>query len=212
MISREVFYPIARRAFWGYFLLLLDLNLTLNSALCLPLLPNVLGWYLILQAARAGAEYRPTMKLLFPFCTALALYSLLQFLPAIGAMVPALVGLLVAVVTLYTHFQFFTDLAALAEDALPGEAAAGSLLRGRTVLVVSNTAVYAAGLLSDVEHFPPRDKAEEPIVPFLYPEALPAAGDLGKVKIIGYGNLHAPFLSFLWWFAVRPAGSNPGRF
>ena len=28
------------------------------------------------------------MKLLFPFCTALALYSLLQFLPAIDAMVP----------------------------------------------------------------------------------------------------------------------------
>ena len=39
MIPREVFYPIARRAFWGYFLLLLDYNLTLNSVLCLPLLP-----------------------------------------------------------------------------------------------------------------------------------------------------------------------------
>ena len=185
MIPREVFYPIARRAFWGYFLLLLDFNLTLNSVLCLPLLPNVLGWYLILQAARAGAEYRPTMKLLFPFCTALALYSLLQFLPAIDAMVPALIGLFVAVVTLYTHFQFFTDLAALAEDALPGEAAAGSLLRGRTVLVVSNTAFYAAGLLSDA------------------PAILLAVG--GAVMVVGF----CCFLYILWqlWQLQRAAAA-----
>ena len=63
-----------------------------------------------------------------------------------GLPLPVRLGLLVAVVSLYTHFQLFTDLAALTGEEPAAAHLAPGLLTIRTVLVVCQTALYCTDL------------------------------------------------------------------
>ena len=139
--------PLARRAFWGYFFVLLNINLTLNHVFALQFLPNTVGWWLRARVCREGRELRPSLGLLRPFCLALAVWDLQQFFPALEDRIPGLLTLLVGLVSLYTHFQLLTDLAALADEALPGEEQGKKLRFARTVLVVINTLLFCYDLL-----------------------------------------------------------------
>ena len=139
--------PLARRAFWGYFFVLLNINLTLNHVFALQFLPNTVGWWLLARVCREGRELRPSLGLLRPFCLALAVWDLQQFFPALEDRIPGLLTLLVGLVALYTHFQFLTDLAALADQALPGSGHGGKLRGARTVIVLADTLFYCYDLL-----------------------------------------------------------------
>ena len=147
MTLQEQLYPLARRAFWGYFFVLLNFNFTFNDVLALPLLPNSLGWWLLAQVCREGGELRPSLGLLRPFCLGLAVWNVQQFFPALDAHIPAILSLTEGLVVLYTHFQVLTDLAALADEALPGTEQGGKLRSARTVLVVITTLGYCYDLL-----------------------------------------------------------------
>ena len=147
MTLQEQLYPLVRRTFWALFLLFLDFNFNLGSAFTLPFLPNCAGWWMLLEVCTGGAALRPSLGLLKPFCGVLAVYSLLQFFPGIEAQMPIAVTLLVSILTIYTYFQFFTDLAALIGEIPGAEELSRRLLHERTVIVVLSSIMYCYDLL-----------------------------------------------------------------
>ncbi len=99
---------------WAYVLLYLDINLgTFN------ILPNWLGFLLILFNLPALAEEVPSAALLRPFAILLAAWAGIEWLLKLfGGAVSVdltMLSLIIAVVTLYFHFQLLTDLASLSE-------------------------------------------------------------------------------------------------
>ena len=133
----------ARRVFWGYFFLLLDFNLNLGSAVTIPLLANCVGWIFLWRGVDALAPVRPSLDLLKPFCTALGVCALTQFVPSLDGLIPGWLSML----TLYTHFQLLTDLAALAEEMLGDGELAKRLRTSRTLFLLSQTAMYCYDLV-----------------------------------------------------------------
>ena len=135
-----------QKLFWGYLLLLADLNFNFFG-LNLPLLPDSVGWLLVWLGAKELAPLRPSLKLLAPFCAFLGVLGLTQFLPFLEALLPGWLTPLTLAVSLYTHFQLFTDLAALAEEDFARPEFAPRLRSARNVLVVTRTALTCAGLV-----------------------------------------------------------------
>ena len=147
MTMQEQLYPLARRAFWGYFFVLLNINFTFNNVFALQLLPNTVGWWLLARVCREGKELRPSLGLLHPFCLVLAVWNVQQFFPTLDARMPAVLTLLAGVVTLYFYFQFLTDLSALAEEVLPDDPRPQALLGARNVLVAVYIFLFCYDLL-----------------------------------------------------------------
>ena len=147
MTDRETLYPLARRAFWGFFLVLLNFNLTFNGVFALQLLPSALGYLLLAGVARDAAPLRPSMKLLAPLALALAVWHVQDFFPPLEERLPRVLGLLAGVVTLYFYFQFFTDLSALAGEVLPDDPRPQDLLGARNLLVVVSALLYCYDLI-----------------------------------------------------------------
>ena len=146
MTEQADLFTGARRVFWGYFFLLLDFNFNLGSSATIPLLPNVLGWFFLFRGVDTLSPARPSLALLSPFCTVLGVCSLAQFFPWLEGLSPGWLSLLLAMMTLYTHFQLLTDLAALAEASL-SDGDLGKRLRScRNFLVLSQTALYFSDL------------------------------------------------------------------
>ena len=137
----------ARRVFWGCFFLLLDFNLNFNSTVTIPLLANVIGWVFLWLGVDELARARPSLGLLKPFCIVLGACSLTQFAPAVDSLLPGWLNLLTAIMTLYTYFQLFTDLAAIAQENLWDEGLVKRLRTSRTLLVVCQTALFCYDLL-----------------------------------------------------------------
>ena len=137
----------ARRVFWGYFFLLLDFNLNFNSDFTIPLLPNFVGWIFLWRGADILSSARPSLGLLRPFCGALGVCSLTQFVPALDSLLPGWLSLFISMLTLYTHFQLLTDLAALAEEMLDDGELAKRLRTSRTLFLLSQTAMYCYDLV-----------------------------------------------------------------
>ena len=129
----------ARRVFWGFFFLLLDFNLNLGSAFTIPLVPNFVGWIFLWRGADALSSARPSLGLLKPFCGALGVCALTQFVPSPGW--PRRPGwlslLLVRHSALYTDFQLLTDLAALARRRWGTAAELAKRLRTARTLFVA---------------------------------------------------------------------------
>ncbi|MBQ7322886.1 MAG: hypothetical protein IJW99_12365 [Clostridia bacterium] len=123
---------------WAYVLIYLDVNLvTLN------ILPNWLGFLLILLALPALADEVPSAALLRPFAILLAAWEGFEWLVRLfGASIEADLSFLiltVSVTALYFHFQLLTDLAALSEKY--GCPQTGKLLQLRTVDTLIATAL-----------------------------------------------------------------------
>lgn len=140
-------YRGVRRAAWGY--LFLHLNLHLGA---LNLLPDFVGYLLLLQAIRLLEEEVRELALLRNLCTLLWLWTfadgILSWLgwSLEGHLYP--LDLLIRVVGLYLHFQLLTNLAGLARRYQPeGRALDASLLRLRTVQLLLGTAAGVAVLL-----------------------------------------------------------------
>ena len=133
MTEQADLFTGARRVFWGYFFLLLDFNLNFNSDFTIPLLPNFVGWIFLWR--------------LKPFCTALGVCALTQFVPSLDALIPGWLSLFISILTLYTHFQLLTDLAALAEEMLDDGELAKRLRTSRTLFLLSQTAMYCYDLV-----------------------------------------------------------------
>ena len=147
MTEQADLFTGARRVFWGYFFLLLDFNLNFNSDFTIPLLPNFIGWIFLWRGVDALSSARPSLELLKPFCTALGVCALTQFVPSLDGLIPGWLSLFISILTLYTHFQLLTDLAALAEEMLDDGELAKRLRTSRTLFLLGQTAMYCYDLV-----------------------------------------------------------------
>lgn len=151
MTEPNQLYTGLSRAAWGYFLMHVDFYLDFNGGK-ISLLPTFMGFLLLQSAISRLSSERRDLILLRPLCGLLAVWYFGEWLllwtgREINGIVPFAV-LIVTVAGLYFHFQFLTDMAALAANYQPAE---GNLdrriLRHRTGLLVLST---AADLLSGI--------------------------------------------------------------
>ena len=189
MTDRETLYSGLSNAAWGYFFLHIHFNLgTIN------ILPAFVGYLLLLSAIRKLSGERRDLLLLQPLGVLLAAWNVADWLFAClggelaGIFLP--LDLLAAVAGLYFHFQFITDMAALAEAYQPEDGSLARRLRqNRTAYTVlcTITALFV--------HLPIRDE---------------------DVQVIGGAVLLVPMLIMVLFimgelFALRRLFREPGE-
>ena len=145
--NRNVYSGLSNAA-WGYFFLHFDFNLNNVS-----IFPRFVGWLLLLSACKKLSRQRRDLALLWPLAVLLAAWNTLDWLLSWGGGDVdghiLFLDLLIAVAGLYFHFQFLTDMAALAEQYQPeGAGLDGKLRSRRTVYVVLTTLVALLGDLN----------------------------------------------------------------
>ena len=136
--NRSIYDGLSHAA-WGYFFLHFDFNLGTVS-----IFPRFVGWLLLLSACEKLSGQRRDLALLRPLAVLLAAWSALDWLLSWGGGNVyghvLFLDLLITVAGLYFHFQFLTDMAALAERYQPeGAGLDGQLCSRRTVYVVLTT-------------------------------------------------------------------------
>lgn len=110
MTEANPIYTGLSRTAWGYFFISIDLKLNEVN-----ILPRFVGYLLLLSAIGRLSGGRRDLKLLRPLCLLLAGWAFADWLLGnIDGFIPFL-DLIVAAAQLYFHFQFLTDIAALAE-------------------------------------------------------------------------------------------------
>ena len=147
MTDREKLYSGLSNAAWGYVFLTFDFNLNNVSVL-----PRFVGFYLLFSAIGKLSGERQNLNLLRPLCILLTGWSGLDWLLSwLGGDVEGhilFLDLLVTVVTLYFHFQFLTDMAALAECCQPEDDNLASRIRGHRTAFTLLITVF--GLMADL--------------------------------------------------------------
>ena len=108
VIDRGQRYRGLSQAAWGYFLLLLNFNLTFNNTISINLLPSFAGALLLLSATGSLSAERRDLKLLRPLCGLLAAWHLIDWvLNLVGLSVSGrflYLDLAVGAASLYFHF------------------------------------------------------------------------------------------------------------
>lgn len=152
MIDRGQLYRGLSQAAWGYFLLLLNFNLTFNNTISINLLPSFAGALLLLSATGSLSAERRDLKLLRPLCGLLAAWHLIDWvLNLVGLSVSGrflYLDLAVGAASLYFHFQFLTDMAALSECCQPEDDNLASRIRGHRTAFTLLITVF--GLMADL--------------------------------------------------------------
>ena len=147
MTDREKLYSGLSNAAWGYVFLTFDFNLNNVSVL-----PRFVGFYLLFSAIGKLSGERQNLNLLRPLCILLTGWSGLDWLLSwLGGDVDGhilFLDLLVTVVTLYFHFQFLTDMAALSECCQPEDDNLASRIRGHRTAFTLLITVF--GLMADL--------------------------------------------------------------
>ncbi len=148
--KNERVYQGLSHAAWGYFFLHFDFNLGPVS-----ILPRFVGWLLLLAAINALSEERRELLLLRSLAILEAIWSGADWLfswtggSAEGHIL--FLDLLLEAATIYFHFQFLTDLAALAEGyQRSNDTLACRLRRRRTAYILLLTAISLAGALREL--------------------------------------------------------------
>ena len=147
MTDREKLYSGLSNAAWGYVFLTFDFNLNNVSVL-----PRFVGFYLLFSAiGKLSGEWQ-NLNLLRPLCILLTGWSGLDWLLSwLGGDVEGhilFLDLLVTAVTLYFHFQFLTDMAALSECCQPEDDNLASRIRGHRTAFTLLITVF--GLMADL--------------------------------------------------------------
>lgn len=147
MNNREMLYRGLSCAAWGYLFLNFDFNLGRVS-----ILPRFVGFLFLLCAINSLFKERDNLLLLRPICIFFAAYYAVDWgLSFVGQgldMHILFLDLLLVAVQLYFHFQFLTDIAALAklcpED---GEKFAARLRHCRIIYTLLSTAVALTAMI-----------------------------------------------------------------
>ena len=139
--ERENIYRGLSQAAWGYFFLHIDFNLGSVS-----IFPRFMGFLLFPSAIGKLSGERRDLVLLRPLAAMLGVWSALDWLLSwFGGNVSGhilFLDLFMSAASLYFHFQFLTDMAAIAERYQPeGDNLDKRLRRRRTVYIVLITAL-----------------------------------------------------------------------
>lgn len=156
MTEKQILYKAVSNAAWGYFFLCFDVNIGTVS-----ILPSFIGYLLIFSSIQQLAKERRDLALLRPLAIFLAVWSILEWLLSWVGMNPGgevlFLDLLVIAANLYLHFQFLTDMAALAEAHQPeGAQISRQILSRRSVYIILVTlcVLYAQFNSSGAESAP----------------------------------------------------------
>lgn len=119
MSGREKLLTAVKFIAWGYIFIHLDINLgTLN------ILPNWVGYILLMKALPALSEEETSAALLRPLGTALAVWNFISWLVKLfgityGSLavqnIMSVIGYVMIIIGMYFHFQLLTNLANAAE-------------------------------------------------------------------------------------------------
>lgn len=154
MTDSNQLYTGLSQAAWGYFFLTFDFNLGTVS-----ILPRFVGFYLLFSAIGKLSGERRDLSLLRPLCILLTGWSGMDWLLSWrGGDIEGhilFLDLLVAAVTLYFHFQFLTDMAALSERYQPEDDNLASRIRSHRTAFILLLTVF--GLMSDLTPVLPWD-------------------------------------------------------
>ena len=136
MTDRRTLYTGVSRAAWGYFFLYFNINLGPVSVL-----PTFVGFLLFLSSINLLKEERRDMALLHPLGIMLVICHFGDWvLSWFGATLSGqfeVLDLIVNLISLYFHFQLFTDFAALASKYQhEGDCLDRRLLRWRTLQTI----------------------------------------------------------------------------
>ena len=152
--DKELLYRGLSHGAWGYFFLNFDFNFGTVSVF-----PRFVGFLLLLSAADQLSGDRRDLALLRPLAILLAAWNGVDWLLSWGGGDVdghiLFLDLLISAAGLYFHFQFLTDMAALAEQYQDeGDDLDRRLLHRRTMFIVLVTAValfvnLPAGLLGE---------------------------------------------------------------
>lgn len=139
--DREGLYRGLSNAAWAYLFLNFDLNLGTVSVT-----PRFVGWLLLVAAIRDLARERRDLSLLRPLGWLMAAWNGADWLLRwAGQTIDGhilFLDLLVSAAAIYFHFQFLTDLAALAQQHQPQDGDLDRRLRRRrTAYILITTAV-----------------------------------------------------------------------
>ena len=147
MEERKQLSRALRKIFWGYIFLYFDINLG-----TLDLLPAAISFWLFYQAIRDCLEKEEeATKLLKSLCIILGIYRLIdEFMVMFQIPVELfLVEEIMAVLALYFHFQFLTNLANIADKySYP---AVDTILALRTVYTVMMTILKFSMHFEEIE-------------------------------------------------------------
>ena len=137
--DREKLYSGLSCAAKGYLLIHINFNIGMNGVQ-INILPAFAGYLLLLSAIEKLSGERRDLALLRPLGLLLAGWHAVDWMftwagTQLGDILPA-ANLLMQVVTLYFHFQFLTDMAALAETYQPVGSGLDRRLRGRRAAYV----------------------------------------------------------------------------
>lgn len=126
-------------AAWGYLFLHVDVNIGSIS-----ILPAFVGDLLLIAAIRYLSSVRRDLGLLKPLLILMAVWHGIQWVPGLSQHVNIpFFDLLFCAVAVYFHFQFLTDMAALATELQPPEAHLDkTLLRFRTLYALFFTVAH----------------------------------------------------------------------
>lgn len=147
MNNREMLYRGLSCAAWGYLFLNFDFNLGRIS-----ILPRFVGFLFLLCAINSLFKERDDLLLLRPICIFFAAYYAVDWgLSFVGRGLDlqiVFLDLLLVAAQLYFHFQFLTDIAAVAENCpKDGEKFAARLRHCRTIYTLLSTAVALTGMI-----------------------------------------------------------------
>lgn len=147
MTEPNQMYAGLSQAAWGYFFLTFDFNLNNVS-----ILPRFVGFWLLFSAIGKLSGERRDLNLLRPLCILLTGWSGLDWLLSwVGGDVEGhilFLDLLVTAVTLYFHFQFLTDMAALSQRYQPEDDNLASRIRSHRTAFILLLTVF--GLMADL--------------------------------------------------------------
>ena len=142
MTDRKNLYRCLSNAAWGYLLLHFDINLGTVS-----ILPAFAGYLLLFSAISGLSEERRDLVLLRPLCILLAVWNGLEWLLSWAGADPSglfpPLDIVVTVTGLYFHFQFLTDMAALAEKLQKPDSELDRQIRKRRTLYMVLTTLIA---------------------------------------------------------------------
>lgn len=154
MDERNDISQALRSIMWAQFFLHLDFKLG-----GLDLLPAWAGWLLLYRAIRQMTPHLRDIGLLAPLCALLGAEAAVCWasaLPLLSTLLTPLLGtggvlwpvsLLFSAAGIYFNFQFFTDMARLAEQTFPDCGHGKALRRWRDALTCGMTALFLCGYL-----------------------------------------------------------------
>ena len=134
MSDRERLCSAFRLIAWGHILIYFHINLG-----TLDVLPDWLGYVLMIRALPALSEEEASANLLKPLGIALTVWEIFIWISEVFSIDTSLIlvtviGYVITVISMYFHFQLLTNLADAAEKH--GSAGSGKILLLRTVITI----------------------------------------------------------------------------